>query len=447
MKRITTVHVATAALLTMALGGLPAVQQSASAATFVPNTVPHYYGPYANYANSQLRHGRRGHRVPGRRWQRARPWPRSTPTTGAITALRPHRWRQRLHLRPTVDHHQRGRRRDRRHRTGHHRHGRRPPSSLTDGGTRLHRTSRRSRSSATAAAPRPLRVMAGYVGEIVIGLAGDGYVDPVAEIEQPDRPERRPGHRHGDRRQRLDHRRRRRRPRQRLHDRARRLHRRPGQRRLDGRRSGTRRDGHDQRASRSTPPARATPLATVVIPAPRVPRDTGQSPPPRSAEPSSRRARRRGQRLRHPGRYQEVRRHPPRRSARPTRTTSASTSRWPCPTPPPTRARDYYEIGVVQYREQMHRDLPPTLLRGYVQRRPPCSWTGQAARRAHQRQPRRRPPSSSPCCNDQQVYGVDNPHQYGPFIRRPRTVRSGCCSATCCPPAWRATCSSRSTRP
>jgi FtsP/CotA-like multicopper oxidase with cupredoxin domain len=28
---------------------------------------------------------------------------------------------------------------------------------------------------------------------------------------------------------------------------------------------------------------------------------------------------------------------------------------------------DYYEIGVVQYREKLHRDLPATLLRGYVQ--------------------------------------------------------------------------------
>ncbi|WP_224958612.1 multicopper oxidase domain-containing protein [Geomonas subterranea] len=28
---------------------------------------------------------------------------------------------------------------------------------------------------------------------------------------------------------------------------------------------------------------------------------------------------------------------------------------------------DYYEIGVVQYRQKMHSDLPPTLLRGYVQ--------------------------------------------------------------------------------
>jgi hypothetical protein len=28
---------------------------------------------------------------------------------------------------------------------------------------------------------------------------------------------------------------------------------------------------------------------------------------------------------------------------------------------------DYYEIGLVQYRQKMHSDLPPTLLRGYVQ--------------------------------------------------------------------------------
>ncbi|MDD5455377.1 MAG: hypothetical protein PHW62_07820, partial [Candidatus Ratteibacteria bacterium] len=28
---------------------------------------------------------------------------------------------------------------------------------------------------------------------------------------------------------------------------------------------------------------------------------------------------------------------------------------------------DYYEIGLVQYSEKMHTDLPPTLLRGYVQ--------------------------------------------------------------------------------
>ncbi len=34
---------------------------------------------------------------------------------------------------------------------------------------------------------------------------------------------------------------------------------------------------------------------------------------------------------------------------------------------------DYYEIGVVQYTEQMHSDLPPTTLRGYVQLNDPAS--------------------------------------------------------------------------
>ena len=28
---------------------------------------------------------------------------------------------------------------------------------------------------------------------------------------------------------------------------------------------------------------------------------------------------------------------------------------------------DYYEIALVQYRQQFHSDLPQTLLRGYVQ--------------------------------------------------------------------------------
>ncbi len=30
---------------------------------------------------------------------------------------------------------------------------------------------------------------------------------------------------------------------------------------------------------------------------------------------------------------------------------------------------DYYEIALVEYTEQMHSDLPPTKLRGYVQNR------------------------------------------------------------------------------
>jgi FtsP/CotA-like multicopper oxidase with cupredoxin domain len=36
-------------------------------------------------------------------------------------------------------------------------------------------------------------------------------------------------------------------------------------------------------------------------------------------------------------------------------------------TAPDSTESDYLEIGLVQYRQQMHTDLPPTLLRGYVQ--------------------------------------------------------------------------------
>jgi FtsP/CotA-like multicopper oxidase with cupredoxin domain len=35
--------------------------------------------------------------------------------------------------------------------------------------------------------------------------------------------------------------------------------------------------------------------------------------------------------------------------------------------PPASPASDYYEIGLVEYKEKMHTDLPPTLMRGYVQ--------------------------------------------------------------------------------
>jgi len=41
--------------------------------------------------------------------------------------------------------------------------------------------------------------------------------------------------------------------------------------------------------------------------------------------------------------------------------------RWPRPTKAAYAGSDYYEIALVEFQEQMHRDLPPTLLRGYVQ--------------------------------------------------------------------------------
>ena len=70
---------------------------------------------------------------------------------------------------------------------------------------------------------------------------------------------------------------------------------------------------------------------------------------------------------------------------------------------------DYYEIAVVQYREQMHSDLPPTTLRGYVQ----LSTTAV-------------PGSTTPLFNPDgtpillpdgtQAVGVDKPHYLGPLV-------------------------------
>ncbi len=79
---------------------------------------------------------------------------------------------------------------------------------------------------------------------------------------------------------------------------------------------------------------------------------------------------------------------------------------------------DYYEIGLVQYTEKMHTDLPPTLLEGYVQISTPSVpgshipltyLNGSAILDAY----------------GNQVYGVDNPHYMGPSIVafRDRPVR------------------------
>jgi hypothetical protein len=68
---------------------------------------------------------------------------------------------------------------------------------------------------------------------------------------------------------------------------------------------------------------------------------------------------------------------------------------------------DYYEIGLVQYREKMHRDLPPTLLRGYVQ------LSTSVVPGAHV-------PLSNANLNGGTTptgyFGVDNPHYLGPAI-------------------------------
>jgi len=66
---------------------------------------------------------------------------------------------------------------------------------------------------------------------------------------------------------------------------------------------------------------------------------------------------------------------------------------------------DYYEIGLVQYQEQMHSDLPPTTLRGYVQLNDPAN------------------PASKDASGN--VTAWPTPHYLGPFVmaRKDRPVR------------------------
>ncbi|HBG25528.1 MAG TPA: laccase [Phycisphaerales bacterium] len=78
------------------------------------------------------------------------------------------------------------------------------------------------------------------------------------------------------------------------------------------------------------------------------------------------------------------------------------------------RESDYYEIAVVQYQEQMHSDLPPTLLRGYVQ----LETAANAAKSRHIALVNvNRDGTTSPILlNGQPVYAVDDPHYMGPMI-------------------------------
>lgn len=69
---------------------------------------------------------------------------------------------------------------------------------------------------------------------------------------------------------------------------------------------------------------------------------------------------------------------------------------------------DYYEIGLVQYREQMHSDLPPTLLRGYVQISTSVVPGAQVPLSNAKLDG-----SSTPIMG---FTGVDNPHYLGPLI-------------------------------
>ena len=75
---------------------------------------------------------------------------------------------------------------------------------------------------------------------------------------------------------------------------------------------------------------------------------------------------------------------------------------------------DYYEIAVVQYQEQMHSDLQPTLLRGYVQ----LETAANAADSNHIPLVNvNMDGSTTPILlNGSPIYAVDNPHYLGPMI-------------------------------
>jgi len=55
MRRSIAVHCALVGLSTIILGSVPHGPGAGSAHAAATNPVPHYYGPYANYANSPLR--------------------------------------------------------------------------------------------------------------------------------------------------------------------------------------------------------------------------------------------------------------------------------------------------------------------------------------------------------------------------------------------------------
>ena len=76
------------------------------------------------------------------------------------------------------------------------------------------------------------------------------------------------------------------------------------------------------------------------------------------------------------------------------------------------RDGDYYEIALVDYMQQMHSDMPPTKLRGYVQIEPPGS--AQPPRSMHV--PLTYPGGGPVLFNGVQVYGYDKPRYLGPLI-------------------------------
>ncbi|MHB8076823.1 hypothetical protein [Desulfosporosinus fructosivorans] len=75
---------------------------------------------------------------------------------------------------------------------------------------------------------------------------------------------------------------------------------------------------------------------------------------------------------------------------------------------------DYYEIAVVEFKEQLHSDMPPTTLRGYVQLSTPVVPGAQIALTQ----------KSTPIIKGDgtQAFGVDAPHYLGPAIIATRNV-------------------------
>ena len=75
---------------------------------------------------------------------------------------------------------------------------------------------------------------------------------------------------------------------------------------------------------------------------------------------------------------------------------------------------DYYEIAVVEFQEQMHSDLPPTTLRGYVQLSTEIV-PGNHIALAYKNTPILKGDGT-------QAYGVDAPHYMGPAIISNRNI-------------------------
>ncbi|MBI5069008.1 MAG: hypothetical protein HZB56_12280 [Deltaproteobacteria bacterium] len=74
------------------------------------------------------------------------------------------------------------------------------------------------------------------------------------------------------------------------------------------------------------------------------------------------------------------------------------------------QAADYYEVGLVEYAEKMHSDLPPTRLRGYVQLATPGNpGTNPVALTNLAGTPILKPDGT-------QAIGLDRPHNLGPTI-------------------------------